>query len=544
MCGFLGVVNHRQSIDNSWHMKAISSIHHRGPDSFGSWISEKKNIFFYHQRLKIIDLSNNANQPMVSNNLDYIIIFNGEIYNYQQLKIELKKSGFKFETNSDTEVILASYQKWGEKCIKYFIGMFSFAIYNKKNNKIFIARDTVGEKPIYIYHNSDVFIFGSELSVILSYPNIKKKIDAYGLDNLLSLGYLPNDTSIIKHVQKLKAANFLMYDIKNKTYKIKEYWSPKNYSDEFFNSYSSQELEETLNNMIEEAVKKQLVADVPIGVLLSGGLDSSLITAFASKYKNNINTYTVKFSSTKDFDESNYAKKIAKYFGTNHHELEASQITTNLFDKILGKLDEPIGDSSLVPTYLICELVSRNCKVVLGGDGGDELFAGYHHYSRYLKFRDIYIPKYLKYIIANYAEKYLPLGYNNSNIRTWLMALNNNYKTELPYTLPFFDDFNKKKLIKYREMKYLPTKNLYREIQTNNNDIIQSATRNDFHNYLSNDILVKTDRASMLNSLELRAPFLDKNLVDFAFSSIPSRLKANKYDKKIILKKIGKKIIT
>ncbi len=542
MCGILGIVDHCEIKNTGWHKDAIDSIKHRGPDYQGEWVNEKEEIYFYHQRLKIIDLSDKANQPMLSSDSNFVLIFNGELYNFQILKKELASKGHKFRSNSDTEVVLASYIEWGVDCLKYFEGMFAFAIYDFKKSYIFIGRDITGEKPLYYFKDKNHFICASELKPILKYPGLIKTINYNALDGFLSSGYFYNEQTIIKNVSKLKPAHSLIYDLKSREIYCNKYWSIPDYSNAL-NNLSRQDLINSLDSLIDNSVKKQIVADVPIGVLLSGGLDSSIVVAKASQYVSKINTYNVRFSHNNQYDESSYAKKISKFFNTEHHELESDLISPSMLESLIEKLDEPIADSSIIPTYLICNLVSKNCKVLLGGDGGDELFGGYHHYSRYLAMQNIFLPKIIKEIIHSFSRDLLPIGFYGNNIRTWLMSINNNFNKSLPNTLPFFDDKNKKNILQGNTSNYLIEEEIYKKKDIIEGDVVQSATRSDFKNYLSNDILVKTDRASMLNSVELRAPLLDKNIVEFAFNSVPSNYKATSKDKKILLKDVARKIL-
>ena len=448
----------------------------------------------------------------------------------------------KFRSNSDTEVVLLSYIEWGVDCLQYFEGMFAFALYDLKKSKIFMARDISGEKPLYYFKDKNHFICASELKPILQYPSLIKTVNYKGLDGFLSSGYFYDEQTIIKNVFKLKPAHSLIYDLKSRDMFLNEYWSIPEYSSETY-CLSRQDLINSLDRLIDKSVKKQIVADVPIGVLLSGGLDSSIIAAKASQYVSKINTYNVRFSQNNKYDESSYAKKISKFFNTEHHELESDLISPSMLESLIERLDEPIADSSIIPTYLICNLVSKDCKVLLGGDGGDELFGGYHHYSRYLAIQNIFLPKIIKQIIHSVSRDLLPIGFYGNNIRTWLMSINNNFKKTLPNTLPFFDDKNKKSILQGNIFKYQIEEEIYINKDVIRNDLIQSTTRSDFKNYLCNDILVKTDRASMLNSIELRAPLLDKNIVEFAFNCVPSNLKATLKDKKILLKDVARKIL-
>ena len=538
MCGIIGIASTKTN-NSEWIKNGLNSMSHRGPDDFGVYFSKDNKICFGHRRLSIIDLSNFAKQPMVDQNSGNSLTYNGEIYNYKELRNILRQKGYKFFSKSDTEVILKSYEEWGENCVSHFNGMFSFALHDIKNNKVFLARDRAGEKPLYYSFINETLVFSSELKGLFYYSPLKRKINRFSFDNYLAWGYVSSDKSIIEGVNKLKAAHTLTFDLKTAKIKENNYWNLPSYSNSI--KFNYKELVSNCEKMLEDSVKNQLVADVPVGILLSGGVDSSLITAMASRHKKKVSTYSVIFKDHVSYDESNHSRLISNYFDTDHHELEASDISTDIFTDLAFHFDEPVVDSSMIPTYMVSKLISKHCKVALGGDGGDELFGGYSTYPRYLQMQKLnYLPLKLRKFIANTSNNLMPVGMKGRN---WLTQLDINLKNHLP--IPN-GPFNQKERIKLmsRYSDWKTTSESFRNgITPFDMDIIQKATRMDFKNYLSEDILVKVDRASMANSLEIRSPFLDYKLIEFAFERVPSNLKVYNNQKKILLKNVCKNVL-
>ncbi len=536
MCGIVGIASKVDVGNYSWLKEARDTMTHRGPDDAGEWWSDNHNIGLGHRRLSIIELSDAGHQPMLDYNNRYVITFNGEIYNFQELRIILINLGFNFNTNTDTEVILNGYRAWGTEVLSKLNGMFAFCIYDIEKNFLFIARDRVGEKPLFYSFVNNIFKFSSELKALLY--NQTNYINYNSFDCFLSMGFVPGNLSIVQGINKLPPAHFLQFDLNSGELIVQRYWEIPEFNNQ---NFDEDELIFTLEELLYDTVKKQLVADVPIGVLLSGGLDSSIITAFAARSEKNLKTFTVRFPRYARFDETKHARLISKYFNTNHIELDATDVSFDILPLLAKQFDEPIIDSSMIPTYLVSNLIKSQCTVALGGDGGDELFGGYGHYSRLLLLKDKlkYIHPIIRKNAARFAETFLPLGFKGRN---WMQSLNIDFNTGLPLIASYFDKATRKKLLNNDNLIF--NAELIREERIpSTNDILQRATRTDFENYLPEDILVKVDRASMLNSLEIRAPFLDYRIIEFAFSRVPSSLKANKNSKKIILKKLAKKIL-
>ena len=543
MCGIVGIASALDIKERDWIKKAIDTLAHRGPDHSGEWWAKDNKVGLGHRRLSIIDLSFSAKQPMHLTEICLSIVFNGEIYNYKELRQKLEKLDYKFKTKSDTEVLLVSYAEWGTKCLNYITGMFVFSIYDSKNQKLFIARDRAGEKPLFYYFDNDTIFFSSELKALFENNSLKKKIDLESVDCYLAMGFVPGRRCILSNFKKLPPAHALFFDIKTKKLDVWNYWKIPEFENKSEN-FNENFLVDKLHNLLDASVQKQLNADVDIGILLSGGLDSSLVTAFAAKNSKKLKTFNVSFPGFGKFDESENAKLIASYFKTDHNELAVDK-NTNIADlliKLSKQFDEPIADSSIFPTYLISNLISKYCKVALGGDGGDELFGGYNHYCHFLKIERLlkYFPKPLLIGLANLSSKILPVGVKGHN---FLQSTRFDLNTSVPFTVSLFSQHIRGKLLNNFKNYKSVAEDIYTEKMIFNKDLIQRATRMDFENYLPEDILVKVDRASMLSSLEIRAPMLDYNIIDFAFRNVPSKFKANTRDKKILLKKLASRVL-
>lgn len=543
MCGIIGFVTFKGGNIESeieWVIRGKQTMNHRGPDSSAIWVSNNNKVCFGHLRLAILDLSNGGNQPMIDNTRGLSIIFNGEIYNYKELKELLIKKGYSFISQSDTEVLLSAYKEWGVECLQYLNGMFAFAIYDSQKDIIFLARDRAGEKPLFYSVDEKNLQFASELKGLFANKSLSRKINDIAFDSYLSEGYVPGNLSIIDNVFKLQAGNYLICNIETKEIQVKKYWSLPEI--DINNPFSKNELVEKLENLLEDSVKKQSVADVSVGILLSGGVDSSLVTAMASRVNSTVNTFTVKFPGYGKFDESSHARLVASYFGTKHTELVAEASSVELLPLLAKQFDEPIIDSSMIPTYLVCKLIKQHCTVVLGGDGADELFGGYSHYDKLLKLQSnvAKFPLWMRSLFVNGIYGLFPTGYKGKN---WLKAVDSDFDKDVPLIATYFDRSERLKMLNGSTDFIGSADQLRRESVYPSRDLLQRATRFDFNRYLAEDILVKVDRSSMLNSLEVRAPFLDYRIIDFAFSQVPSSFKASKENKKIILKELTKKVL-
>jgi asparagine synthase (glutamine-hydrolysing) len=466
------------------------------------------------------------------------IVFNGEIYNYVDLRAVLRTKGHTFRTQSDTEVILAAYSEWGVECLSHLNGMFAIALYDERKKRLLLARDRAGEKPLFYSVRSAQIRFASELKGLLADPAFSREVDPEALDCYLTMGYVPGEACILQGVRKLPPAHALTFDVASGKTNIWRYWHMPAAPN--VDGNDDELLVEELENLLADAVRRQLVADVPVGVLLSGGVDSSLVTAMAARASSRVKTFTVGLKSHEKYDEADYARLIANHFGTEHIELQAGDTTPDILDLLARQYDEPLNDSSMIPTFLVSQLVRQHCTVALGGDGADEMFGGYEQHRRILLLKSKVgrIPLGLRKLVATAGNAALPTGFRGRN---YVNALGVDFETQLPFVATHFGIPERRALMgrdwptpadKIREARVPPTV-----------DLLQRDTRMDFENYLPEDILVKVDRASMLASLEMRAPFLDYRISEFAFGKVPSRLKATTTERKILLKRLCRRVL-
>jgi asparagine synthase (glutamine-hydrolysing) len=549
MCGILGIVSQFPQSNRGWLEEGGRAISHRGPDDSGEWWSADGKVGMGHRRLSIVDLSSGGHQPMHDETAGLTLVFNGEIYNFLELRSELSMRGHVFHSGSDTEVILKAYKEWDTECILKFNGMFAFALFDAHKSRVFLARDRAGEKPLFIYRSSGELRFSSELKALLADRSLSRTIDAAGLDSYLKMGFIPRDGCILKSFSKLAPAHAMTFDIQTGQMSVWRYWELPYIPDHQISAGAElkEALVDELQGLFQDAVTRQLVADVPVGILLSGGLDSSLITALAVRASPNVKTFTIGFPGSGTMDETEHARLIARHFKTEHIELMAEPATAELLPLLARQFDEPMADSSMFPTFLVSRLVRQHCKVALGGDGGDELFGGYYHYQRLLWMQKKFegLPLSLRKIVASTATATMPLGVKGRN---WLQALGCDLSKGVPLIGTFFDQGTRRHLVAGREeynRKGFSESGFMGSSKSSSAtlDLLQRATRMDFNNYLADDILVKVDRASMMNSLEVRAPFLDYRLIEFAFGKVPSELKATALEKKILLKRLSERLL-
>ena len=542
MCGIVGIASVASQTQRAWLTIGRDAMTHRGPDDAGEWWSADGRVGLAQRRLAIIDLSPAGHQPMHDASGALSIVFNGEIYNFADLRAELIAKGHGFRSHSDTEVILAAYREWGTECLTRFNGMFAFALFDARQQTVFLARDRAGEKPLFYHQANGVLRFASELKALLADPALPRRIDPTALDCYLAMGYVPGERCMLQGFNKLPPAHALLFDLQTGQAKIWRYWQLPELEATSSRPVDEATLLDELEALLEDAVRRQMVADVPVGVLLSGGVDSSLITAMAVRSSSQVQTFTIGFPGHGKLDETEYARLIARHFGTRHTELMAEDATADLLPRLARQFDEPMVDSSMIPTFLVSQLVRQHCTVALGGDGGDELFGGYGHYSRlqWMQRKLGPIPRPLRNDIALVAEKLLPVGVKGRN---WLQGLGVDLDKGLPLLASYFDATTRGRLLATRSGWHAQAEDVLRSRVPVHPDLLQRATRMDFANYLAEDILVKVDRASMLNSLELRAPLLDYRLIEFAFGKVPSHLKATAQDKKILLKRLTARVL-
>ena len=542
MCGIAGIANFPDSSSRSSLSLMRETLSHRGPDDHGEDWAYGGKVGLAHQRLSVIDLSAAGRQPMTDGE-GVTLTYNGELYNYRQLRDELVRKGHSFTTQTDSEVILRSYKQWGTDCVDRFDGMFAIGIFDQRKQSIFLARDRAGEKPLFYWNNGRQLLFASEIKALLASREIDPVCDLHAFVHYLTYGYAPGDGCLLSGVRKLPPGHALLF--KTDTGELTNwcYWHlPKSQNSD---DYSQDDLVDELQRLLLKSVKERLVADVPVGILLSGGLDSSLITSAASDaFSNQIKTFTVSFADGGNCDEREHARLIANHFGTDHTELVSEATDIWLLDQMAKQFDEPIGDPSAIPTFLVSKEIRKNATVALGGDGGDELFGGYKHYS-YLHYQMMvrrWIPSPLRQLIAGCATRWLPPG---ALARNQLIALNGDLRDAVAASNVHFDQ-------KFRQRLLTPVVNgnpaITREAQDRRRlaydpklSVLQNATRMDFGGYLSEDILVKVDRASMLTSLEVRSPFLAKDIIEFAYSRLPDAMRVRGRHKKIILRELARR---
>jgi asparagine synthase (glutamine-hydrolysing) len=531
MCGIVGVASATERADEGVVRAMRDALVHRGPDDAGLWMSEDGGVALGHRRLSILDLSPAGRQPMAADDGALQIVFNGEIYNYRDLRAELEGKGRRFRSTSDTEVLLTAYAEWGEGCVARLQGMFAFAIYDRRLRRLFLARDRAGEKPLYYLADGRRFLFGSELKALLAHPGVERRIDPAALDAFLASGYVPGEVCILQGARKLPPAHRLTYGVDDGKLSVERYWDLPE-PDPGAENRREEDLVEELESRLQDAVRSQMAADVPVGILLSGGIDSSLIAALAARSSGaRVRTFTIRFSDGEGFDEGPHAALVARHLGTEHEEMVAEPATVDLLPTLARQVDEPMADSSLVPTYLLSRLVRARATVALGGDGGDELFGGYLHYDRLRRDADrrARLPDHARSLAAAAARNLLPAGLRG---RDALLALRTAKVDRM------FDAPSRRRLV-----PGLPAVPGPERPTEASRGFPGSAMADDFRTYLPEDVLVKVDRASMLASLEVRAPFLDSRLVEFAFRSVPNRLRSTASARKILPKRLARKLL-
>lgn len=544
MCGIVGIVSQGTAI-NPDSLKAMrDSMSHRGPDDAGLWRSADGRLGLAHRRLAIIDLSPGGHQPMVDGSGQLCITFNGEIYNYQELRRDLEAKGHSFRTASDTEVILEAYRAWGTDCLARFNGMFAFGLFDSGKQHLFLARDRAGKKPLFYYQTANQFLFASELKALMAYEGFPRILDLEALDFYLAYGYVPGERCILQGVHKLPPAHAMIYEVRQGRSNLWRYWSLP--EAEPRGEAPMEELLGELEAQFLDAVRLRLIADVPVGVTLSGGLDSSLVTAMAARVSSKpVKTFTIAFPGHGRFDEGPHARLVARHFGTEHTELVAEPATVELLPKLARQFDEPLADASMVPTYLVSQLLRQEVTVALGGDGGDELFGGYRHYNFILKqeqYRHLIPGRIREWGAA--AAHFLPLGLPGRN---HLIG----FSGELPWSIAhinlYFDAYSRKRLLSPLAQKGWradASPEAYRAglCRPGSSPLYQASTV-DFQTTMAEDYLVKVDRASMLCSLEMRSPFLDYRLVEFAFGKLSDGLRVAGNQRKILLRRLARRLL-
>jgi len=548
VCGLAGFLRTPATPNRDAHRQWLEhmgqAIVHRGPDAGG--VYQDDDIGLAHRRLSILDLSVAGNQPMASATGRYLIVFNGEIYNYRSIKVELEAEGYTFHTGTDTEVLLALFEHKGQSCLDDLNGMFAFAIWDTQSKELFLARDRLGKKPLYYYEADGQFAFASEIKALSALPFLKKEIRPDAIKDFFAYQYIPDPKTIYRSVHKLAPGHWLKTD--GKRTQTGQYWDLS-----FANpsTASPDELEAGLYDLIDDAVRLRMISDVPLGAFLSGGVDSSAVVGLMAGHSSQpVTTCAIGFDS-KRFDEVAWAKKVAELFNTNHHEFTVRSNVPGSLTDISRYFDEPFADPSFVPTFFVSQLARQKVTVALAGDGGDENFAGYSKYrtdSIENRLRNLFPGPVRRGLFPPLAQ--LAGGINSSVTRkaksllsTLAMEPDQGFFTTNCFFRPSLWDELVHGELKRETDGYDPadiTREHYRNADTD--DHLAKILYTDIKTYLPGDILVKVDRMSMANSLETRAPLLDYRVVEYA-ANIPSALKLNGKEKKYILKKAFEKML-
>ncbi len=530
MCGIAGFIDIQRSRDNSEELidSMCKVIRHRGPDDQGVWLGD--GVALGMRRLSIIDLAG-GHQPIFNEDQSILIVFNGEIYNYRELGKELQERGHRFTTNSDTEVIVHAYEEYGDDCVKHLRGMFTFAIWDRKHQRLLAARDRFGKKPLNYYWDGQRLIFGSEIKSILE-AGIPREINSIALDEYLVYGYVPTPNTLFKGVSKLPPAHILIYE--DGHISTQRYWdlsfTPTCQDDE------ATAIERTLA-LLKDAVHVRLMSEVPLGAFLSGGVDSSIVVGLMSQMMSQpVKTFSIGFEED-GFSELPYARKVAKHFGTDHHEFFVRPELVSVLPQLVWAFDEPFADASMLPTYYVSKLAREHVTVVLTGDGGDEIFGGYKHYERELSIN--HVPVFIRSLLK-YGSMLMPDGMRGRNR---LRNMGSDLATRVAQSYTRYPVGSRPSMYDSEYFAHLRDHNPYeqhiREFRTAQHlDIMAQMQYVDSRIYLPDDILVKVDKASMFNSLETRTPMLDQHLVEYV-SSLPSTIRTRNGVLKDLLKKVA-----
>jgi asparagine synthase (glutamine-hydrolysing) len=542
MCGILGLSS-KKGADRDRFLDAIDTLRHRGPDARG--FRDGGDVLLGHRRLSIIDLSEHANQPMTDEAGGVSVVFNGEIYNFRELRGELEREGFEFSTHSDTEVLLKAYRRWGEDCLRRLNGMFAFGLHDRRNRRIFLARDRAGKKPLYYIRDGGVFAFSSEIKGLLRIlPDLKRELDPQALNYYFAMGFIPGEMCIFRKIRKLPPAHALTYDMEKGELRKWRYWElpPGNFV------HDERALLEELDGLLAGSVRLRMISDVPLGAFLSGGIDSSLVVAYMSRLSAKpVKTFSIGFEGD-EHSELPYARVVADHFGTDHHEFVLAPDIVGLLPALAEEFDEPFSDSSMIPTYIVAQETRKYVTVALTGDGGDELFGGYGEYGLAKTVGRVdgllsLMPGRLRKALLEGLAGALPVG------NFWLRCLaGGKYGFFLARHIPggiregiFTGDMLRALGSTFEEPEGFMKNAL--EGYEKKSGFVESLMRFDFDYYLPDDVLVKVDRASMLVSLEARAPLLDYRIVEFAFGKVPPGMKVRGGVKKYLTKELAKKVL-
>lgn len=546
MCGINGQIALGGGVDVTAVAVFRDRLAHRGPDEHGAWRSPCGRVAFGHRRLSIIDLTATGRQPMVAADGRYAIAFNGEIYNYLELRAELERIGHRFFGSGDTEVVLAAFAEWRADCFARFNGMFALALFDRGSEReppaVYFARDRAGKKPLYLARDRKGLWFGSELKAVPA--SVRGPLNLDALNHYLALGYVPGELCIAEGVEKLPPAHAARYRLDTGEFTRWRWWSLPALSPD--PSSDVEALSDEAEALLHDAVRLRLRSDVPVGVLLSGGLDSSLVVASAARSSSRpVKTFTIGFPGSR-LDETGYAGIVAAHFSTEHHVLPLPEPSLSVIDDLAPLIDEPIADSSIIPAFLVSRLTVGNVKVALGGDGGDELFGGYADYTTALRdaARLGWVPDAFYRAAAWFAGR-LPTGVRGRNR---IYALRGGPLQSLVWGSPYFDAPARRRILSPEIAAALGERfmapELFRlDLFKSGTDAVDRMTRTHFGSILPDDFLVKVDRASMAVGLEMRCPLLDPRLIEFAFGRLPSEWKVRGSEGRRLQRRLGRRLL-
>ena len=534
MCGIAGFIDAQHSSVTAQPLieSMCRVIRHRGPDDQGVWVGD--GVALGMRRLAIIDLAG-GRQPIFNEDRSVVVVFNGEIYNYHELRLGLRERGHHFSTQSDTEVIAHAYEEYGDECVEHLRGMFTFALWDSKRERLLAARDRFGKKPLHYYWDGQRLVFGSEIKSILE-AGIPREVNALALDEYLVYGYVLTPHTLFKDVMKVPAGHVLIYE--NGQISTKRYWelpfTPTCQDDEATAL-------ERVRALLKEAVQVRLMSEVPLGAFLSGGIDSSLVVGLMSSMTSQpVKTFSIGFEED-DFSELPYARRIAKHFGTDHHEFFVRPDLVSALPQLVWAYDEPFADPSMLPTYYVSKLAREHVTVALTGDGGDEIFGGYTRYDREVAINRI--PPLIR-SLCGYCSQFMPDGMRG---KRRLRNMSHDLATRYVHSGMLFAEGARASLYHQDYLALLDDHDPYHRqksqfLPVQQFDLVTQMQYVDVRTYLTDDILVKVDKASMFNSLETRAPLLDQHLVEYV-SSLPATIRTRNNALKYLLKKAAADIV-
>lgn len=550
MCGITGFCDFNGQLREEVLIKMTNTLTHRGPDANGYRVfqTDKYAIGLGHRRLSIMDLSEKGTQPFLRHGVS--VVFNGEIYNFKEIRSQLEAIGYSFDSDTDTEVIIAAYKAWGMDSLQKFVGMFAYALYDPSTEKIFLVKDRVGVKPLYVYHRNNIILFSSELKAFHENPLFKKEIDNHALALYLQYSYIPTPHCIFRDTQKIKPGHYIEVDLLNKQLKEVKYWDVNDaYNTPKLNISFEEAVAET-NERLIKAFNYRMVADVPVGVFLSGGYDSTAVTSILqSSRTEKIKTFTIGFHEAK-FNEAEEAKKIAQRLGTDHTEYYCTaQDATNVFQQLPFVYDEPFADNSVVPTILVSQLARKTVTVALSGDGGDEIFAGYNKFNQAVSYTTKMphaVQSVLAALMAQVNPNHIPYFKNTHNFQSRFEKMQRIWKTHSPFVaLKAISQYITE--METRQLLSVDFQNAHtyfddESLLLDSNDALNKLLAIDYKTFLMDNNLVKIDRASMSVGLEGREPFLDQHIIEFV-ACLPSHYKIRDGVNKAILKEIVHKYV-